>query len=159
MLYHELRAIAGAQMAGRQAGHTLQPTALVNEAYLRLANKSEQWESRGHFLAFAAKAMRSVLVDHLRARGAVKRGGGRAREPLHEAVAWFEEQKIDLLAMDEALESLSAYDPRKRQIVELRFFAGLSNDQVAEVLSISLATVEREWAVARAWLYREMNPD
>ena len=154
ILYDELRAIARAQMGG--AAHTLQPTALVHEAYLRLVRREDSWENRRHFLGFAARAMRSVLVDHARAKQRVKRGGKLERDPLHAAVAWFEENRIDLLALEDALRRLEGEDPRQHRIVELRFFAGLSNAEAAEALSISLATVEREWAVARAWLYRYM---
>jgi len=158
ILYDELRAIARAQMGGAGgAAQTLQPTALVHEAYLRLVRHGDSWENRRHFLGFAARAMRSVLVDHARAKRRAKRGGGLKREPLHAAVAWFEENRIDLLALDEALKRLEREDTRRHRIVELRFFAGLDNAEVAKTLSISLATVEREWAVARAWLYRYMS--
>jgi len=155
VLYDELRSIARDQMQG--AEQTLQPTALVHEAYLRLVRRTESWENRGHFLGYAARAMRSVLVDHARAKRRAKRGGGLEREPLHAAAAWFEENRIDLLALDEALQRLAKEDPRQHRIVELRFFAGLENAEVARVLSVSPATVERDWAVARAWLYRYMS--
>jgi RNA polymerase sigma-70 factor (ECF subfamily) len=159
LIYGELRAIAGARMRGQARGHTLQPTDLVHEAYLKLMDRTAPWESRSHFYCVAAKAMRSVLVDHARARKAAKRGGGHEREPLHEAVAWFEERKIDLLALDEALEALGAVDETKRRVVELRFFAGLTNDRISDVLGISRATVERHWAMARAWLHRRMTQE
>lgn len=157
LLYAELRKIAGARMGGQAAGHTMQATDLVHEAYLKLMDRAAPWESRAHFYCVAAKAMRSVLVDHARSRGAKKRGGGREREPLHEAVAWFRERRLDLVALDDALEKLGARDAQKRKVVELRFFAGLTNERVSDVLGVSRATVEREWAMARAWLTRELG--
>ncbi len=161
LLYDELRNIAGAQLRRRAGAQTLQPTGLVNEAYLRLMGRSagDSWKSRGHFLCFAAKAMRSVLVDHARRRQSEKRGGDRSREPLHEAIAWFTENNIDLLSLDEALTRLGAEDARQRQVVELRFFAGLDNAAVGEAIGTSRATVERDWAAARAWLMRYMDDD
>jgi RNA polymerase sigma-70 factor (ECF subfamily) len=156
LLYDELRAIAGRQMRRQSPAHTFVPTDLVHEAYLRLMERDAPWESRSHFLCTAAKAMRSILVDHARARAAQKRGGERERVGLHEALAWFDERKMDVVALDEALERLGALDDRKRRLVELRFFAGLPVEQAAEVLGVSRATAEREWTTARAWLHREM---
>jgi RNA polymerase sigma factor (TIGR02999 family) len=156
VLSEEMRRVAASLMRGR-AGHTLQPTALVNEAYLRLAGTDREWKDRSHFLAFAARTMRSVLVDHARRRRAHKRGAGWQREPLTPAVAWYEEQHIDLDALDAAMERLGRESPRELQIVELRFFAGLTIAEVAEVLDLSVATVTREWTTARAWLYRYMQ--
>ena len=156
LLYGELKAIAISRLKGQPA-HTLQPTALVHEAYLKLMDRTVAWESRAHFLCVAAKAMRSVLIDHARAKRAAKRGGQREREPLHDALAWFEERKIDLLALDEALEKLERIDPEKRKLVELRFFAGLTVERVSDVLGTSRGTVEREWALTRAWLHRELS--
>ena len=153
----ELRRIAGAHKRGHAPGATLQTTALVDEAYLRLLRRDAPWESRAQFFGVAARAMRSILVDHARARGALKRGGGRRRVPLDDAMAWFEERSIDLIALDEAIEALERVDARKRLLVDLRFFAGQSEATVAEVLGVSVATVEREWALARAWLQVRMG--
>lgn len=156
LIYEELRVIALSRLKGDKA-HTLQPTALVHEAYLKLMDRSAPWESRAHFYCVAAKAMRQVLIDHARAKHAQKRGGERGREPLHEALAWFEEHHIDLVALNDALDRLEALDPSKRRLVELRFFAGLTVERVSDVLGVSRATVEREWALARAWLFRELG--
>ena len=149
LVYEELKRIAQARMRGQADAHTLQATALVHEAYLRMMDRAAPWESRAHFYCVAAKAMRSVLVDHARARQAAKRGGGREREPLHEAVSWFERQSIDLLALDEALDRLGAFDAQKRRLV--------TNERASNVLGVSRATVERDWAMARAWLHRELS--
>ena len=158
-LYDEIKAIAQYRMRACSPAHTLQPTALVNEALLRLVGRQEPWESRGHFLGVAARAMRSVLADHARARGAAKRGGGRGREPLDAATAWFEERRLDLLALNEALDRLAELDPRACRVVELRYFAGLSKDEIAQVMGISRATVGRDWSLARGWLARELGQD
>ncbi len=155
-LSDELRNVAARLMRG-QAGHTLQPTALVNESYLKLSGPGHEWKSRSHFLAYAAKTMRSVLVDHARRKQALVRGGGWQREPLTPAVLWYEEQHIDLLALDAAIERLAQDCGREASIVELRYFAGLTIDEVAEVLDLSPATVKRDWTTARAWLYRFMT--
>jgi RNA polymerase sigma factor (TIGR02999 family) len=157
LLYDELRALAARQMRRQSPAHTFVPTDLVHEAYLRLVDRDAPWESRAHFLCTAAKAMRSILVDHARARKTEKRGGERGRVGLHEALAWFEERKVDLVALDQALERLAALDERKRRLVELRFFAGLPTERAAEVLGVSRATAEREWTTAKAWLRREMG--
>lgn len=156
-VYVELKKIAAAQMAAQSPSHTLQATALVHEAYVRLLAKDAPWESRGHFFCVAAQAMRSVLVDHARARNAQKRGGERRREPLDDAQAWFEAKSIDLLALHDALTELGVIDSRLRAHVELRFFAGLPVPRVAEALGVSVATAERDWTVARAWLHRRMG--
>jgi RNA polymerase sigma factor (TIGR02999 family) len=153
----ELRRIAGAHARAHAPGATLGVTALVDEAYLRLLRRDAPWESRAQFFNVASRAMRSILIDHARARKALKRGGDRRRVPLDDAVAWFEEQSIDLLALDEAIEALEKVDPRKRLLVDLRFFAGQPEKSVAEILGVSLATVEREWALARAWLLVRMK--
>jgi RNA polymerase sigma factor (TIGR02999 family) len=158
-VYGELKKIAAAQMAAQSKGHTLQATALVHEAYAKLLARDTPWESRSHFFCVAAQAMRSVLVDHARAKKAEKRGGQRLRVPLDDAQAWFEEKSIDLLALDEALTGLGQVDRRLRAHVELRFFAGFSVPRVAEALGISLATAERDWTIARAWLHRAMTED
>jgi RNA polymerase sigma factor (TIGR02999 family) len=152
-LYGELRALAGKLLQEERRGHTLEPTALVHEAYLRLAGaKDLGCESREQFLAWAARVMRQVLVSHARARKRQKRGGGAQRVPLDEVLVRFEESASDLESLDEALDDLARLDPRKSRMVELRFFGGLTNEEVATVLGISRATVERDWRFVRAWL-------
>ena len=158
-LYAEIKAIARNRMRQCAPAHTLQPTALVHEALMKLMGRDQPWESRHHFLGVAARAMRCVLADHARARKAAKRGGGRVRQPLDAAGAWFEEKNIDLIALSEALDRLSEMDPRACRIVELRFFAGLSKEEVASVMGISRATVGRDWLLARGWLLRELSKD
>ena len=153
-VYAELRRLASSRLRG--GGATLETTALVHEAYLRLVRRDAPWESRGHFFAVAARAMRSVLVDHARQRAAAKRQGGR-QAPLSDALAWFDAQAIDVLDLDVALDELAHHDPRKRTLVDLRFFAGLPTDRAAEVLGVSVATAERDWAFARAWLSRRLG--
>lgn len=152
LVYGELRRLAGRQIRGPAGGQTLEATDLVHEACLKLLDRESPWESRSHFFCVAAKAMRSILVDHARARKAEKRGGGRERTPLHEAVAAFEERALDLVALDQILTGLAAFDERKSRLVELRFFGGLKMEEIARILGVSLATAEREWTVARAWL-------
>jgi RNA polymerase sigma factor (TIGR02999 family) len=160
LVYEELRRLAAHYMRGERTGHTLQTTALVNEAYLRLVDhKNIQWQNRTHFFAVASQAMRRVLVDHARSRGYAKRGGGSHRVTFDEGALISHEQDPDLLALDEALSRLSAIDPRKAQIVELRYFGGLSVEETAEVLKVSAVTVMREWSKAKAWLFRELNPE
>ena len=150
----ELRRLARSYMRRERDGHTLEPTALVNEAYLRLVDQRDvRWASRGHFFAIAAQAMRRVLVDHARGHVAAKRGGGAERVTLSGmADAQPERSGIDVLWLNEALERLAKLDARQAQVVELRYFAGMSVEEVAEVLEISPATVKREWATARLWL-------
>ena len=157
LVYDELRQIAAQFMRNQPRAHTLSATALVHEVYLRLVDERTTWRGRGHFFAVAAKAMRSILVDHARAKHAEKRGGKAERVPLDDAVAWFEERSLDLIALDEALDRLATQDARKSQVVELRFFAGLSIEDVSRALDLSHATIEREWAMARAWLLREVK--
>jgi len=159
LVYAELRRQARRVLAGEGEGHTLQATALVHEAWLRLDGQHDaRWESRTQFLAVAALTMRRVLVDHARARRALKRGGGGTQVTLgaaSEAAATPED--VDVLALDEALTRLATMDPRKARLVELRYFAGLSMPEAAATLGVSLATVGREWAVARMWLRRELE--
>jgi RNA polymerase sigma factor (TIGR02999 family) len=138
--------------------HTLTPTALVNEAYLRLVDQRlPLLEGRKHFFAVAARVMRQVLVDHARARGAGKRNAGRDALPLDEDLAWSDERAAELVALDDALASLARFDPDKARLVELRYFTGLSLDETAAMMGRSVATVKREWALARAWLHRELS--
>lgn len=157
MLYDELKKIARARMRGQAPAHTFGATDLVHEAWMKVAGRDAPWESRGHFFCVAAKAMRQVLVDHARAKKAAKRGGDRDREPLSTAIAWFEEQRLDLVALDEALGRLEKLDPTQFALVDLRFFGGLTTEQAAEALGVSRATAERKWAMARAWLHRELG--
>lgn len=159
-LQHELRRLAGWYMRGEKPGHTLQPTALVNEAYLRLAGDSQSATDRHVFLGLAARAMRQVLVDHARGRGRAKRGGGEwQRITLSEVIAPTRGQEIDALELHDLLEKLARIDARTSRIAELRLFGGLGIDDIAAVLDISDRTVDREWFVARAWLARHLNED
>jgi RNA polymerase sigma factor (TIGR02999 family) len=158
VVYDELRRLARHYLRRERPGQSLQATALVNEAYLRLKrDKRQPWQDRTHFFAIAANSMRQILVERARARHAAKRGGSQIRISLTEAIAAESEVSIDLLALDEALTRLSALDPEHARIVELRFFAGLSIEESAEAMSISPATVKRGWNLARAWLKREMQ--
>jgi RNA polymerase sigma-70 factor (ECF subfamily) len=160
LVYDEFRALARHYLAQERANHTLQPTALVHEAYMKLVDQTRvDWQGRSHFFAVAAQAMRRILVDHARSRQRDKRGGGRARVVLDEAVALSPQKDEDVLALDEALERLAMLDPRQAKVVELRFFGGLSVDEVAEALSVSKRTVEGDWTFARAWLSRELRND
>jgi RNA polymerase sigma factor (TIGR02999 family) len=164
LLYAELRQLAADHLARERAGHTLQPTALVHEAYLRLVGPgtTPEWNGRGHFFGAAARAMRQVLVDVARRKAADKRSGDRHKVPLDAAVSIATPDgpaANDLLALDEALTRLAAEDPQKARLVELRFFAGLSIDEAAAQLDISPATAKRHWMYARAWLYGELRED
>ena len=158
LVYDELKKLADAEMHRERAGHTLQPTALVNEAYLRLVNlKEAKFNSRAHFFGAAAQAMRRILVDHARAKRAVKRGGSAERAELDSSLVSFEERSTDLLALDESLRRLAAMDAQQAHIVELRFFGGLTFEEVAQVIGVSLSSVERQWRIARAWLLKEIS--
>lgn len=157
ILYSELKRLASQQLRGESTGHTLQTTALVHEAYLRLVGSDVAWEGRRHFFAVAAQVMRRVLVDHARSRRRGKRGGGEVAVPLQEEIAAAPDRPADLVDLDEALERLKGFDPRKAQIVDLFYFGGLSYDETAAVLEISAATVHRDLRLARAWLYRELQ--
>jgi RNA polymerase sigma-70 factor (ECF subfamily) len=158
LVYDELRARAAAVLHGERPGHTLTPTALVNEAYLRLVDQNlPPLEGRKHFYAIAARVMRQVLVDHARSRKAVKRNVGRPPLPLDEAPQIASERGDDMVALDDALAALAGVDPGKARLVELRYFTGLTIDETAEMLGVSSATVKREWALARAWLHREIS--
>ncbi len=159
LLYGELRDVARRCMEREQADHTLQPTALVHEAWLRLFGGAEtpSWESRAHFVHTAARSMRRVLIDHARARQSAKRGAGARPEPLDRTIAWFEERSIELLDLDRALERLEGFDAELAHLVELRFFGGLSVPEIAPLLGVSVPTVERRWRVARGWLRGELG--
>ena len=158
LVYRELRRLAGYYMRRQRADHTLQTSALINEAYLRLIDhKNMRWENRAHFYAVAAQAMRRILVDHARSRGYQKRGGGAIRVSFDEAVIGGEERCAELIELDDALKDLAAIDPRKSQVVELRYFGGLSVDETAEALGVSPVTVMREWRSAKGWLLRAMS--
>ena len=159
LVEHELRRIARLYMKREGSGHTLQPTALVNEAYLRLINWQDvDWQGRSHFFAVAARVMRNILVTHAVSRKREKRGGGAIMVTLDPAHPASTEPASDILELDEALKKLSGFDERKSRVVELRFFGGLSEEETAEVLGTSVRTVQREWSLARAWLFRELNP-
>ena len=160
LVYAELRQIARRQMGKERPGHTLQPTALVNEAYLKIAGQGGfEWQSRAHFFAVCAQVMRHILVDHARTQARDKRGGRAVHVPLDEAAASVWGQETDFVALDEALRALEALDPQQGRIIELRYFGGLSVEEVAEILKISPATVGREWRRAKAWLYNELQKD
>ena len=147
-------------MAGERAGHSLQATALVNEAYLRLINaKNVAWQDRAHFLAVAARVMRHILVDHARSRHYQKRGGDAVRVSIDEALVVAAEPEQDFVAIDEALTALALVDARKSQVVEMRFFGGLTVEETAEALQISRDTVKRDWKIAKLWLLRELQGD
>ena len=156
VVYGELRRMAGSLMRSQAAGHTLQPTALVNEAYLRLVQGETQWEGRAHFFGAAARAMRQVLIAHARSRAAQKRDGG-DRVTFHEIDVAAPDPGLDVLALDQALTALAAVDQRFTRVMELRYFAGCSLPEIAELTGRSLATVKRDWAYARAWLYDYMS--
>ena len=158
LVYEELRRLAHHYMEGERPGHTLQTTALVNEAYLRLADQTNpNWQSRAHFFAVAARAMRQILVSYARSNRAQKRGGGGARIELDEAAIMSPEQSNEIVDVHEALERLATLDSRKAQVVELKYFGGLNYDEMAEVLKISPVTVRRDWRFAKAWLYTELR--
>jgi RNA polymerase sigma factor (TIGR02999 family) len=162
LVYDELRRIARRHLWRQRPNHTLQSAALVNEAYLRLVRQeSPQWQNRAHFFGVAAQAMRQILVDYARSRLAAKRGAGAPRFTLDTKIALPEQEKeeVDLVALDDALNTLTALDPRQSRIIELRFFGGLSIQDTAVVLGISPATVKREWTMARMWLHRELIKD
>ncbi len=158
LVYDELHRIAQRHFGNERSDHTLQPTALVNEAYLQLvAGADRSWKNRSHFFAAAATSMRRVLVDHARRHRSAKRGGGVRKINLEDAVIQTGEQSDEILALDEALSKLAGLDPRQSQIVELRYFAGFGGEDIARLLGISRRTVEREWELARKWLYLEIS--
>ena len=158
-LHQELRRLAAGCLRRERPNHTLQPTALVNEAYLRLAAQSQPaWDSRVQFLGVASHLMREILVDYARTRNRAKRGGGLAPICIEDAGELAAAPEVDLMALDEALDALERIDAQQRQIVELRYFGGLSIEETAQVLGVSPATVKRDWRMARAWLHRELSP-
>ncbi|MGH9900835.1 MAG: sigma-70 family RNA polymerase sigma factor [Pyrinomonadaceae bacterium] len=160
LVYDELRRLAGYYMSRERPGHTLQPTALVNEAYLRLIDQRRvDWKNRAQFFGVAAEMMRRILVNHARDRVAAKRGGGAERVSLSVAVNSFERPDMDLIALNDALDRLAEIDPAQSRIVELKFFGGLTIEEIAEVVGVSHATVERHWKFARAWLYARVMSD
>jgi len=158
LVYDELHRLANAYMRRERHGHTLQTTALVHEAYLRLAGQQNvQWQTRAHFFAVAARVMRNILVDYARGSGRAKRGGGLPDLPLGDVAVMSEERADELVAVNTALDGLTAIDPRKGRVFELRYFGGMSIDEAAEALKVSPATVTRDWKMARAWLRRELG--
>ena len=160
LVYDDLRRLAAAYMHAERSDHTLQATALVHEAYLRLVDwENVSWENRAQFFAVAAQVMRRVLVDHARAKNAAKREGSQQKLVLDDAVSFANEKEFDVLALEEALSSLEKLDPRQAKIVELRFFGGLSIEEVAHVLKVSVTTVKREWTIAKAWFQRELSKE
>lgn len=158
LVYDELRRLAHHYLVRERIGHTLQTSALVNEVYFKLVKeRAMQWQNRAHFFAVSANLMRMILVDYARHRNYAKRGGGTQRLSFDEALAVSDERAADLLALDDALNALAAFDARKSKVAELRYFGGLSVDETAEVLKVSSVTVMREWRLAKAWLHRELS--
>ena len=159
LIYAELRRLASSYLRRERRDHTLQATALVHEAFLKLVDqRAVRWQNRAHFFGIAAQAMRRILVDHARARAAGKRGDGARPVALDDAMLLTDAPDVDVLALDEALTRLAVLDPQQSRVVELRFFGGLTMDETAEVLHISPATVGRDWTLAKAWLYAELRP-
>ena len=160
MVYRELRRLAGGYLQQERGSHTLQPTALVHEAYLRMVDQSRvQWQNRAHFFGVAAQMMRRVLVDHARGLGARKRGGDVDKTPLGDDLVASIERDSELVAVDDALSELEKFDPEKAKVVELRFFGGLSIEETAAATGVSVATVNRQWRLAKAWLFAQLKKD
>jgi RNA polymerase sigma factor (TIGR02999 family) len=158
LVYEELHRLAARYMRRENPGHTLQTSALVNEAYIKLiGQKNVRWQNRAHFFGIAAQLMRRILVDHARTHGALKRGAGASRLPLDETAIVALDRSTDFILIDDALRNLALIDPSKSRIVEMRFFGGLTTEEIAEVEKVSPSTIEREWRKAKAWLYREIN--
>ncbi|HEY6806415.1 MAG TPA: sigma-70 family RNA polymerase sigma factor [Pyrinomonadaceae bacterium] len=158
LIYDELRRVAAGYLKRERPGHTLQPTALVNEAYLQLAGeKRVDWENRAHFFGAAARLMRRILIDHARSRNALKRGAGEFKETLTEALVAHQPPQVDLIALDSALDKLAALNPQQVRVVELRYIVGFSIEETAEILSLSVATVKRYWVTAQAFLLKQMS--
>lgn len=159
LVYQEMRKLASAHLRDERSSHTLEPTGLVHEAYLRLVHRETgNWQNRNQFYAVASQVIRRVLVEHARARLRLKRGGGKTTIVLDASLDWPDQRGVQLTRLDDALESLAQLDPSQSRLVELRFFTGLSLEETAQVLGISPATVKRRWASARAWLLRELSP-
>ncbi|HYG09472.1 MAG TPA: sigma-70 family RNA polymerase sigma factor [Pyrinomonadaceae bacterium] len=159
LVYDELRRLASHYLHGERRDHTLQGTALVHEAFIRLVGQSGlEWQSRSHFIGVAARLMRQILVDHARKHTAAKRGGGEQLLSIEEAAVFSPQRAANLIALDDALQALAQFDPRKSRIIELRYFGGLSIEEVGEVEGIAVATVRRQMRTAEAWLHREMSP-
>lgn len=157
LIHKELLRLAHHYMSRERPGHTLQTTALVDEAYVRLVNRKEvRWQNRAHFFAIAAQLMRSILVDHARSHAYAKRGGGARKIELDEATVVSQERAAEVVALDDALKELASFDPQQSRIVELRFFGGLTIEETAEALGLSPATIKREWSSAKTWLYHEL---
>ena len=157
LVYDELRRLARSYMRRERPGHTLQTTVLVHEAYMRMLGQDADWQNRSHFFGIAAKMMRRILLDHAKGHGRAKRGGGAVRVTLDEPAMFSKAPDKQLVALDEALNRLEKIDKQRAQIVELRYFGGLSNEEVSKILDISTATIQRQWAGARAWLYHELK--
>ena len=156
-VYDELRRLAANYLRHERPGQTLQATALVHEAYIRLIDQKVSWQNRAHFFGVAAEMMRRILIDHARGHQAAKRGSGGIKLSLEDVLNLTDEKAADLLALDDALKALAEMDPQKAKLVELRFFGGLSIEETAEVLDVGTATVTRQWRMAKAWLYQELN--
>lgn len=157
LVYDELHRLARRYMSRERKGHTLQTTALINEAYVRLVGQKVNWANRSHFFAISAQIMRRILIDHARRHAYAKRGGGAQQVSLDEAATFTPDQSAELIRLDEALKSLAEMDPRRSQVVELRYFGGLNNEEIAGVLNVSENTVTRDWNMARAWLYQQLT--
>lgn len=157
LVYNELHHLAEAQMRRERPGHTLQPTALIHEAYIRMVGRDTDWQSHQHFIGAAATVMRHVLVDHARAHHAGKRGGALQRVEFEEGIAFSAERSIEVLAVDDALTELGKVNPRQAKVVELRYFAELSDEQIAAVLNVSARTVQRDWLLAKDWLAQRVR--
>jgi RNA polymerase sigma factor (TIGR02999 family) len=158
LVYDELKRLAKSRLQGERADHTLQPTALVHEAYLRLIGQhSADWKNRAHFFGLAAEMMRRILINHAVKNNADKRFGNQTKLALDEAISFTQDKPVDLIMLDEALNKLAAFDAQQAKIIELRFFAGLTIEEVAEVLGVSDSTVKREWRVAKAWLHQQLK--
>lgn len=158
ILYEELRRLADGYLRRERSDHTLQPTALVHEAYMKLADQTQLgWQNRAHFFGIAAQVMRHILVDHSRRHRAAKRGGGGPKVPIDEGIVMSQERPADVVALDDALKTLAKFDERKSKVIELRYFGGLTVEEMAEVLGVSVATIGRELRMAQAWLQREMT--
>lgn len=160
IVYGELRRQAGRYLRKERVGHTLQTTALIHEAYIRLIDQRRvKWQNRSHFFGIAAQLMRRILVDHARTKQRLKRGGSDLRVSLAEATVTAKSKDLDVVALDEALEKLAVLDQQQARIVELRFFSGLTVEETAEVMSLSPATIKRDWSMAKAWLHRELSDE